>query len=57
MVDTPKETNGDEATEDNSSGGKAKHRCLWRRPKPRHINIGPGDESNPDGAKEEYNPD
>ena len=25
MVDTPKETNGDEAVEDNPSGGKAKH--------------------------------
>ena len=57
MVDTPKETNGNEATEDNPSGGKVKHGRLRRHSKPRHINIGPGDESNPDGAKEEYSPD
>ena len=57
MVDTPKETNGDEAMEDNPSGGKAKHGRLRRRSKPCHINTGPGDESNPDGTKEEYSPD
>ena len=57
MVDTPKETNGDAAMEDNPSGGKAKHGHLRRRSKPRHINTGPGDESNPDGAEEEYSPD
>ena len=57
MVDTPKETNGDEATEDNPSGRKAKHGRRRRCSKPRHSNTGPGDESNPDGAEEEYNPD
>ena len=56
-VDTPKETNGDEATEDNPSGRKAKHGHHRRRSKPRHSNTGPGDESNPHGAKEEYDPD
>ena len=57
MVDTPKETNGDEATEDNPSGKKAKHGRRRCRSKPRHSNTGPGDENNPDGADEEYNPD
>ena len=57
MVDTPKETNGDEAMEDNPSGKKAKHGCRQRRSKPRHSNTGTGDENNPDGAEGEYNPD
>ena len=57
MVDTPKETNGDEAMEDNPSGGKAKHGRLRRRSKPHHSNTGPGDENNPNGAEDEYNPD
>ena len=57
MVDTPKETNVDEATEDNPSGGKSKHGRLRRCSKPRHINTGPGDESNTDGAEEEHIPD
>ena len=57
MVDTPKETNGDEATKDNPSGRKAKHERRWRRSKPRHNNTGTGDENNPDGAEDEYNPD
>ena len=57
MVDTPKENNGDEATEDNPSGRKAKHGRRRCRSKPGHSNTGPGDESNPDGAKEEYNPE
>ena len=35
MVYTPKETNGDEATEDNPSGRKAKHGRRRRRSKPR----------------------
>ena len=55
MVDTPKETNGDEAVEDNPSGGKTKHGHLRRHSKPRHINSGPGDDS--DSTKEEYSPD
>ena len=57
MVDTLKETNGDEATEDNPSGRKSKNGRRRRRPKPRHSNTGPGGENNPDGAKEKYNPD
>ena len=56
MVDTPKETNDDEATEDNPSGKKAKHGRRRCRSKPRHSNTGTGDENNPDGAKDEYNP-
>ena len=56
MVDTPKETNGDEATEDNPLRRKTKPMLRWRRSKPRHINTGPEDETNPDGAKEEYTP-
>ena len=55
MVDTPKETNGDEAVEDNPSGGKAKYGRLRRHSKPRHINTGPGDD--PDSTEEEYSPD
>ena len=54
MVDTTKETNGDEATEDNPSGRKAKHGRPRRHSKPRHSNTSPGDESNPEGAEEEY---
>ena len=56
MVDTPKETNGDEAMEDNPSKKKEKH---GRRPhcsKPRQDNTGTGDGNNPDGADDEYNP-
>ena len=57
MVDTRKETNGGEATEDNPLGRKAKHVRHQRHSKPRHINTGPGDESTPDIAEEEYSPD
>ena len=57
MVDTPKETNGDEATEDNPSGRKSKNGRRWCRSKPRHRNTGPGGENNSDGAEEEYDPD
>ena len=53
MVETPKETNGDEAMEDNPSKKKAKQGGRQRRSKPRHSNTGTGDENNPDGAKEE----
>ena len=56
MVDTLKETSDGEATEDNPSGRKAKHVRYRRHSKPRHIKNGPGNESSPDGAKEEYNP-
>ena len=57
MVDTLKETNGDEATEDNPLRKKSmhgRHRCRFE---PRHSNTGKGDENNPDGAEDEYNPD
>ena len=57
MVDTPKETNGDEAMEDNPSKKKAKHGRRQRRYKPRQGNTDTGDENNPDGAEDEYNPD
>ena len=57
IVDTPKETNGDEAMEDNPSGRKSKNGHRQRHSKPRHSNTGPGDENNPDGAGEEYDPD
>ena len=56
MVDTPKENNGDEAT-DNPSGKKSKHGRHRRRSKPRHSNTSTVEENNPDGAEEEYNPD
>ena len=57
MVDTPKETNGDEATKDNPSKKKAKHGCCQRRSKPHQGNTGTGDDNNPDGADDEYNPE
>ena len=55
MVESPKETNDDEALEDNPSRKKAKHGRRQRRSKPRHT-TGIGDENNPDGAEDEYNP-
>ena len=57
MVDTPKEMNGDEATEDNPSKKKAKHGRRTRRSKPHQGNTDTGDEDNPDGADDEYNPE
>ena len=57
MVDTPKETNGDEAMEDNPSKKKAKHGRRQHRSKPRQGNTGTGDDNNPDGADDEYNPE
>ena len=57
MVDTPKQNNGDEATEDNPSGRKSKHGRHRRCSKPRDSNTGTGEENNLDGAEEEYNPD
>ena len=56
MVNTLKETNGNEAMEDNPSRKKAKHGRHRRRSKPRHSNTDTGDENNPDGAEDEYNP-
>ena len=57
MVDTPKETNGDEPMEENPSKKKAKHGRCPRRSKPRQGNSGTGDDNNLDGADDEYNPE
>lgn len=57
MVDTPKETNGDEAMEDSPSRKKAKYERHQRCSKPRHNNTGTGVKNNPDGVEDEYNPD
>ena len=59
MVDTPKESNGDEATEDNPLEKQSKHRRQHRRSKPRHSknsDTGTRDNSTPDGAEDENNP-
>ena len=59
MVDTPKESNGDEATEDNPLEKQSKHRRHPRRSKPRHSknsDTDTRDDSNPDGAEDENNP-
>ena len=53
MVDTPKESNGNEATEDNPFRKQSKHGRHRRRSKPRHRNTDTGEENNPDGAGEE----
>ena len=57
MMDTPKENNGDEATEDNPLRKQSKHGRHRRCSKPRHSNTGTGDKNNPGGAEDEYNPD
>ena len=58
MVDTPKENNGDEATEDNPLGKQSRHRRHRRRSKPHHSkNSDTGTRNNnPDGAEDENNP-
>ena len=58
MVDTPKETNGNEATYDNPLEKQSKHRRHRRRSKPRHSrNSDTGTrDNNPDGAEDEDNP-
>ena len=59
MVDTPKESNGDEATEDNPLEKQSKHRRHRRRSKPRHSknsDTGTRDNSTPDDAEDENNP-
>ena len=59
MVDTPKESHGNEATEDNPPKKQSKHRRHQRRYKPRHSknsDIGIGDNNAPDGAEDENNP-
>ena len=58
MVDTPKESNGDEATEDNPLEKQSRHRHHRRHSKPRHnknCDTGTRD-NNPDGAEDENNP-
>ena len=58
MVDTPKEINGDEATEDNPLEKQSRHRRHRRRSKPRHSkNSDTGTrDNNSDGAEDENNP-
>ena len=59
MVDTPKEGDGDKATEDNPPKKQSKHRRQRRRSKPRHSknsDTGTGEEK-PNGAEQEYDPD
>ena len=58
MVDTPKENNGDEATEDNPLGKQSRHRHHWCRSRPLHSkNSDTGTrDNNQDGAEDENNP-
>ena len=59
MVDTPKESDGNKATEDNPLEKQSKHRRHRHRSKPRHSKnsyTGTRDDSNPDGAEDENNP-
>ena len=59
MVDTPKESNGDEATEDNPLEKQSKHQRHRRRSKPRHSknsDTGTRDDNTLDNAEEENNP-
>ena len=54
MVDTPKDSNGDEATEDNPLEKQSRHRCHRRRSKPRHSKNSDTSrrDNNPDGAED-----
>ena len=58
MVDTRKESNGDEAMEDNPLEKQSKHRRHRHRSKPRHSKISDTGtkDNNPDGAEDENNP-
>ena len=58
MADTPKESNGDEATEENLLEKQSKRRRQRRRSKPCHSkNSDTGTrDNNPDGAEDENNP-
>ena len=58
MVDTHKENNGDEATEDNPLDKQSRHRHHRRRSKPRHSKNSDAStgKNNPDGAEDEDNP-
>ena len=59
MVDTPKEGNSDEITEDDPSKKQPKRRRQRRRPKSRQSksgDIGTGDNNTPDSAEDNNNP-
>ena len=59
MVDTPKEGNGDETTEDDPSKKQPKHRCQRRHSKFRHSkrsDTGIGDNNTLDSAEDGNNP-
>ena len=59
LVDTPKEGNGDETTEDDPSKKQPKHRRQRRRSKScqgKSGDTGTRDNSTPDGAEDENNP-
>ena len=58
MVDTPKESDGDEATEDNPLEKQSKNRRHRLRSKPRHSksDIGTRGNNAPDNAEDENNP-
>ena len=59
MVDTPKESDGNKAMEDNPPEKQSKHRHQRRRSKPRHNKNSDTDtreNSTPDDAEDENNP-
>ena len=59
MVDTPKESDGNKAMEDNPLKKQSTHRRHWRRSKPCHSkssDTGTRDNSTPDDAEDENNP-
>ena len=59
MVDTPKEGDGDKATEDNPSKKQSKHRRQRRRSKSRHSkssDTGTRENNAPDSAEDDDNP-
>ena len=59
MVDTPKESDGDEATEDNPLEKQSKHRRHRRRSKPHHSknsDTGTRDNNTPNNVEDKNNP-
>ena len=59
MVDTPKESDGNKAMEDNPLEKQSKHRHHRRRSKPRHSkssDTGTRDNNAADSAEDEDNP-
>ena len=59
MVDTPKESDGNKATEDNPLEKESKHRRHWCHSKPRHSkssDTGTRDNNAADSAEDEDNP-